>query len=52
MEMKQLQSSGPYPAQSEPAVKVLVHTKSILETARVTHVSLRFGLRAIRDQQF
>jgi hypothetical protein len=42
MEMKQLQSLGSYPAQSERAVKVLVHTKSIPETARVTHVSSAF----------
>jgi hypothetical protein len=51
MEMKQSAELGD-PAQPESAaVKVLVRTKSIPETVRMTHVSSAF-LLATRDRQF
>ena len=51
MKMQQSEEFGLLPDSIEAAVKVLVHAKSIPETACVTHLSSAF-LLAAREGQF
>ena len=51
MKMQQSEEFGILPDSIEAAVKVLVHAKSIPETACVTHASSAF-LPATREWQF